>query len=72
MTQVNPDTLWFSTPDSPTLCRGGGNGPNHPSQLYAMKYVRPRMTFLDYGCGSATTYEALKNGGYEALLPDYM
>jgi ubiquinone/menaquinone biosynthesis C-methylase UbiE len=56
--------LWFNTPDSNTLCRGGGNGPNHPSQLYAIRqYVKPDMTFLDYGCGSATTFEAMKFGG---------
>lgn len=52
---------WFNTPDSPSLCRGGGNGENHPSQLYAIrKYVTPEMTFLDYGAGSGTTYEALQ------------
>ncbi len=52
--------LWFNTPDSETLCRAGGNGPNHPSQLYAIKkYVKRLSSFLDYGCGSGTTYEAL-------------
>ena len=57
---MNPDELWFNTPDTNTLCRGGGNGPNHPSQLYAIKkYVKPGMTFLDYGCGSGTTLEAM-------------
>lgn len=59
---MNPEELWFNTPDSHTLCRAGGNGPNHPSQLYAIdKYVKPGMTFLDYGAGSGTTYEALLN-----------
>lgn len=59
------DSLWFNTPDTHTLCRAGGNGPQHPSQLYAIKkYVYPMVekepiTFLDYGCGSGTTYEAL-------------
>jgi len=58
---MNPDELWFNTPDSNTLCRGGGNGPQHPSQLYAIqKYVEEGSTFLDYGCGSATTLEALQ------------
>ncbi len=58
---IDPKKLWFNTPDSHTLCRAGGNGPDHPSQLYAIKkYVKPNMTFLDYGCGSATTLEALK------------
>ncbi len=61
---IDPNTLWFNTPDSPTLCRGGNNGPQHESQLYAIKkYVWAGDSFLDYGCGSATTYEALKNAG---------
>lgn len=59
-TTVNPKELWFDTPDSQTLCRGGGNGPLHPSQLYAIKkYVKPYSDFLDYGSGSGTTLEAL-------------
>ena len=58
---IDPKHLWFNTPDTNTLCRAGGNGPNHPSQLYAIKkYVKPNMDILDYGCGSATTWEALK------------
>jgi ubiquinone/menaquinone biosynthesis C-methylase UbiE len=62
MEKVKPEELWFNTPDTATLCRGGGNGPNHPSQLYAIKkYVKPNMSFLDYGCGSATTWEAIKS-----------
>ena len=66
MSQVKPEELWFNTPDSPTLCRAGGNGPQHPSQMYAIdKYVVPMfepsrtVSFLDYGCGSATTFEAI-------------
>lgn len=61
---IDPNSLWFDTPDTHTLCRAGGNGPDHPSQLYAIeKYVSPGMTFLDYGCGSATTLEALIKKG---------
>lgn len=61
MVTVDPMTLWFNTPDSFSLCRGGGNGPKHPSQLYAIvKYIKPGMSFLDYGSGSGTTYEAMK------------
>lgn len=57
---MNPEDLWFNTPDTHTLCRAGGNGPQHPSQLYAIKkYVHPHQSFLDYGCGSATTLEAM-------------
>ena len=62
MSQMNPEDLWFNTPDTHTLCRAGGNGPDHPSQLYAIKkYVLPMeiASFLDYGAGSGTTYEAL-------------
>lgn len=58
---MDPNQLWFSTIETDTLCRGGGNGPAHPSQLYAIKkYVEPDMEILDYGCGSGTTWEALK------------
>ena len=65
---MNPEDLWFNTPDSPTLCRGGHNGPAHPSQMYAvLKYVKTGMSFLDYGAGSATTYEALKKHPYLLL-----
>lgn len=54
--------LWFETPDSASLCRGGGNGENHPSQLYAIeKYCESGQSFLDYGAGSGTTYEAILN-----------
>lgn len=72
---INPNKLWFNTPDSNTLCRAGGNGPNHPSQLYAIrKYIYPYamesgpITFLDYGSGSATTYEALQKFLYTKLI----
>lgn len=62
MDDIKNEDLWFNTPDSPSLCRGGGNGPNHPSQLYAIKkYVKKGQSFLDYGAGSGTTYEALKD-----------
>ena len=77
MTQVDPNSLWFQTVDTFSLCRGGGNGPNHPSQLYAiLKYCgEEKMSFLEYGSGSGTTYEAMKNcifikGIHERLI-DY-
>lgn len=51
---------WFDLIPGGQLCRAGGNGPNHPSQLYAVrKYVKPGMSFLDIGCGAGTTIEAL-------------
>lgn len=70
---MNTEDLWFNTPDTETLCRAGGNGENHPSQLYAIeKYIYENeliswflpVTFLDYGAGSGTTYEALQTHGY--------
>lgn len=60
--------LWFSKLKPEELCRLGGNGPKHPSQLYAIdKYLTSKnsshkmidMTFLDIGCGSGTTFEAM-------------
>src|SRR3990167_1748946 len=73
---MNPEELWFNTPDTHTLCRAGGNGPDHPSQLYAIKkYVEPLakeldqiLSFLDYGCGSATTREAIRKNNYHGVL----
>jgi|SRR3990167_767852 len=68
-TLINPQDLWFNTPDTATLCRGGGNGSNHPSQLYAIKkYVKPEWSFLDYGSGSATTLEAMLKEGIENVF----
>lgn len=62
MDVVAQQDLWFNTIDTDTLCRGGANGPAHDSQLYAIeKYVKPGMSFLDYGAGSGTTYEAILN-----------
>jgi ubiquinone/menaquinone biosynthesis C-methylase UbiE len=59
---MDPTKLWFNTPETDTLCRGGTNGPAHPTQIYAIeKYVDTGMSFLDYGCGSGTTLEAIIN-----------
>jgi len=66
MANIDPTTLWFHTPDAGSLCRGGGNGENHPSQMYAInKYVKSGKSFLDYGAGSGTTYEALQKAGWK-------
>jgi len=68
---MDPSKLWFNTPETDILCRGGDNGPAHVSQLYAIeKYVKQTDTFLDYGCGSATTFEALSRIGYP--MKDYL
>jgi len=72
MSKINPKELWFNTPDTETLCRAGGNGPDHPTQLYAIKkYVEDGIRFLDYGCGSATTLEALKKDGWIIIKGSY-
>ena|SRR3990167_1197552 len=69
---MNPEDLWFNTPDTYTLCRGGGNGPTHPSQLYAIKkYVQSGDTFLDYGAGSGTTLEALEKADLIDIAQNY-
>lgn len=52
---------WFSTPNNDTWCRLGGNGPINVSQIMPLvKYVNDFDTFLDVGCGSGTTIDALK------------
>lgn len=63
---IDPETLWFNTIIPATLCKNGGNGSQHPSQIYAInKYVKSGMSLLDYGSGSATTYEALILNGWK-------
>lgn len=69
---IDPNTLWFNTPDTFSLCRGGNNGPKHESQLYAIKkYVKDFETFLDYGCGSGTTLEALEKANLIGIAEVY-
>lgn len=51
---------WFNSCDDPTLCRMGGNGPINVTQLMPLiKYTRDGETFLDIGCGSGTTLDAI-------------
>lgn len=58
---MNDIDRWFSTCDDFSLCRVGGNGPINVSQLMPIiKYVNDGDSFLDIGCGSATTFDALK------------
>lgn len=52
---------WFATIDNHTLCRAGGNGPINVSQIMPLvTYVNDGDSFLDIGCGSAATLDALK------------
>jgi ubiquinone/menaquinone biosynthesis C-methylase UbiE len=49
---------WFDTITG-GICRGGGNGPGHPSQKMGLSLVRKGESLLDIGCGSATTTECI-------------
>jgi len=51
---------WFNTPDSNTLCRGGGNGPIHPSQFMGLAYINLGDSVLDVGCGSGASLEIMR------------
>lgn len=51
---------WFNTPVKETWCRLGGNGPINVSQLMPLvKFTRDGESFLDIGCGSGTTIDAI-------------
>ena len=43
------------------VCRVGGNGASHPSQVRGLKLVKSGESLLDVGCGSATTAECLRD-----------
>lgn len=51
---------WFSQLDSNTLCRGGGNGPLNPSQLFGMAFIDLGNSILDVGCGSGASLETMR------------
>lgn len=58
--KFNDSNRWFATVEDPTLCRGGGNGPINVTQLMPLvKYTKDGETFLDIGCGSGTTLDAI-------------
>ena len=50
---------YFDTIDTGALCRGGGNGPFHPSQFRGLSLVSKGESLLDVGCGSGTTAECI-------------
>lgn len=61
MEHINSNDRWFATCDDHSLCRVGDNGPITVTQLMPIvKYVNDGDSFLDVGCGSATTFDALK------------
>ena len=52
---------WFDTTEDDVLCRMGGNGPITVTQLMPLvKWTYDGESFLDVGCGSGTTIDALK------------
>jgi ubiquinone/menaquinone biosynthesis C-methylase UbiE len=52
---------YFSTPDNETWCRMGGNGPINVSQIMPLvKFTNDGDSFLDVGCGSGTTLDAIR------------
>jgi ubiquinone/menaquinone biosynthesis C-methylase UbiE len=58
---MNDKDHYFSQPDNETWCRMGGNGPINVTQIMPLvKYTSDEQTFLDVGCGSATTLDAIK------------
>lgn len=60
MADIKSEERWFATCDDPTLCRVGGNGPINVTQIFPLvKYINDGENFLDVGCGSGTTLDAL-------------
>lgn len=61
MEPLTDQDRWFSTPLNETWCRLGGNGPINVSQLMPLvKWTQDGETFLDVGCGSATTLDSIR------------
>jgi len=60
MEPIKQEDRWFSTPVKETWCRLGGNGPINVSQLMPLvKFTGDGESFLDVGCGSGTTIDAI-------------
>ncbi len=60
MEPIRSEDRWFNTPVKNTWCRLGGNGPINVSQLMPLvKFTRDGESFLDVGCGSGTTIDAI-------------
>ena len=60
MEPIKSEDRWFNTPVKETWCRLGGNGPINVSQLMPLiKFTRDGESFLDVGCGSGTTIDAI-------------
>jgi SAM-dependent methyltransferase len=60
MADIKSEDRWFATSVKDTWCRMGGNGPINVSQLMPLiKFTRDGESFLDVGCGSGTTIDAI-------------
>lgn len=60
MADIKSVDRWFNTPVKDTWCRMGGNGPINVSQLMPLiKFTKDGESFLDVGCGSGTTIDAI-------------
>ena len=60
MADIKQEDRYFNTPLFETWCRMGGNGPINVSQLMPLvKFTKDDESFLDVGCGSGTTIDAL-------------
>lgn len=61
MASIKSEDRWFATPDKHNWCRLGGNGPITVTQLMPLiKFTYDDETFLDVGCGSGTTLDAIE------------
>jgi ubiquinone/menaquinone biosynthesis C-methylase UbiE len=61
MEDLDAKDRWFDTPEDDVLCRGGGNGPITVTQIMPLvKFTHDGESFLDVGCGSGTTIDALQ------------
>ena len=62
MEPLTDNDRWFSTPVNDTWCRLGGNGAINVSQLMPLvKFTYDGESFLDVGCGSGTTIDAIQS-----------
>lgn len=50
---------YFETIETNALCRAGGNGPFHPTQIMGLGFVGDNDSMLDLACGGCTTTECL-------------
>jgi len=60
MENIEPKDRWFTTMEDAKCCRMGENGPITVTQLMPLvKFTKDYESFLDVGCGSGTTIDAL-------------